>query len=297
MQEDFSGVRCVDVSLHALPLHMAAIQKSKDLSKQQDGWMTKSQMLYLSSFQEVLVLDSDNVPLKDPAFLFDTKEYKSGGNLFWPDFWTNNFHNPGPAYSLLGMANPWLADTEISTTESGQFLIDRWVYLIARVKISDRQSRSQCCLSSNQKFDFSNMSTVSKQGRAPYSEREAIRGKETCLWYPEMHLHLVWHSKHFNPSHVHCSALDMSSICFCDINYLQYMTVFLSSCGNAAVRQRPIVIFNDLREACDVQATAWWCVGMGDPAKFTWEHDIWSHLGWQGYLQTGLSPCWEGWSI
>ena len=106
---------------------MAWIQKSKDISDQQDGWMTKSQMLYLTSFEEVLVLDSDNVPLKDPAFLFESETYTATGNLFWPDFWTNNFLNPGPAYSFLGLPNPWAEDTEVATTESGQFLIDRYV--------------------------------------------------------------------------------------------------------------------------------------------------------------------------
>lgn len=40
-----------------------------------------------SSFKEILYLDSDNVPVQDPTFLFETEEYKNTGALFWPDFW------------------------------------------------------------------------------------------------------------------------------------------------------------------------------------------------------------------
>lgn len=40
-----------------------------------------------SSFKEILYLDSDNLPAQDPTFLFETKEFKNTGALFWPDFW------------------------------------------------------------------------------------------------------------------------------------------------------------------------------------------------------------------
>jgi hypothetical protein len=40
-----------------------------------------------SAYKEVLYLDSDNVPVRDPAFLFTIPSYKSTGALFWPDFW------------------------------------------------------------------------------------------------------------------------------------------------------------------------------------------------------------------
>jgi hypothetical protein len=32
-------------------------------------------------------LDSDNIPTRDPTYLFETTEYKEKGAIFWPDFW------------------------------------------------------------------------------------------------------------------------------------------------------------------------------------------------------------------
>ena len=41
----------------------------------------------MSSFREVLLLDADNIPLRDPAFLFDDPLYRRYGAVLWPDFW------------------------------------------------------------------------------------------------------------------------------------------------------------------------------------------------------------------
>ena len=43
---------------------------------------------------ECLSLDSDNLPTRDPEYLFDTREYKQTGTLFWPDFWKTEAENP-----------------------------------------------------------------------------------------------------------------------------------------------------------------------------------------------------------
>lgn len=48
------------------------------------GYQIKAAALYHSSFREVLWLDSDNMPLRDPADLFDTVLYKQHGALLWP---------------------------------------------------------------------------------------------------------------------------------------------------------------------------------------------------------------------
>ena len=37
---------------------------------------------------QVLLLDGDNLPLRNPETLFESPEYKTLGNLFFPDFWT-----------------------------------------------------------------------------------------------------------------------------------------------------------------------------------------------------------------
>lgn len=50
------------------------------------GWELKPYAMIHSSFQEILSLDADNMPLQDPTFLFETPQYKKTGAIFWPDF-------------------------------------------------------------------------------------------------------------------------------------------------------------------------------------------------------------------
>ena len=50
-----------------------------------DGWQLKAYALVMSGFREVLLLDADNVPVRDPAFLLDHAEYLRTGAVFWPD--------------------------------------------------------------------------------------------------------------------------------------------------------------------------------------------------------------------
>lgn len=38
---------------------------------------------------QVIYLDADNIPLKDPAHLLDGPEYNATGALLWQDFWDN----------------------------------------------------------------------------------------------------------------------------------------------------------------------------------------------------------------
>jgi len=49
------------------------------------GWTCKPYAIVLSKFEEVLFIDADNVPVKDPTYLFDAPEYKKTGAVFWPD--------------------------------------------------------------------------------------------------------------------------------------------------------------------------------------------------------------------
>jgi len=47
-----------------------------------------------SDLEDILLLDSDNCPVKDPSFLFETKEFQETGSLFWPDYWQTSLENP-----------------------------------------------------------------------------------------------------------------------------------------------------------------------------------------------------------
>jgi FkbM family methyltransferase len=50
------------------------------------GWELKSYALLHSSFREVLLLDADNVAVRNPEYLFDSPEYRRTGAIFWPDY-------------------------------------------------------------------------------------------------------------------------------------------------------------------------------------------------------------------
>ena len=46
-----------------------------------------------SAFEEIIGLDSDVLPVRDPAYLFETPEYKRTGQIFWPDWWKTHRSN------------------------------------------------------------------------------------------------------------------------------------------------------------------------------------------------------------
>ncbi len=50
------------------------------------GWELKPYAILHSGFDEVLFLDADNVPVRDPGFLFEAEPYRRHGAVFWPDY-------------------------------------------------------------------------------------------------------------------------------------------------------------------------------------------------------------------
>ena len=82
------------------------------------NFATKAASVLMSGFQEVLFLDADNVPLGNICGLFDTREYRETGTMFWRDYW-----QPSPAPELLHVAN--VSRGLNVTHESGQMLVDK----------------------------------------------------------------------------------------------------------------------------------------------------------------------------
>ena len=80
-------------------------------------FMYKIVALVFSSFQEVLLMDSDNIVLSDPSSLFASELYKSRGSILWMDFWRGSAA-PDLA-SVLG------AGAVRTTHESGQMVMDK----------------------------------------------------------------------------------------------------------------------------------------------------------------------------
>lgn len=85
----------------------------------------KAAAIINSRFQNVLYLDSDNIPARDPTFLFDSVEYKQTGALFWPDFWKTAAENKIFRLLEIECVDTW-------EQESGQIVVDKarhWIPL------------------------------------------------------------------------------------------------------------------------------------------------------------------------
>uniref|UniRef100_H3GDJ2 Nucleotide-diphospho-sugar transferase domain-containing protein n=1 Tax=Phytophthora ramorum TaxID=164328 RepID=H3GDJ2_PHYRM len=93
--------------------------------KKATGFSAKVFAIYHSFFDQMLFLDSDNVPVRDPNFLFETIEYLETGAVFWPDFW----HPRHTIFNIHGQSLVWeLLDqpfVNMFEQESGQLVIDR----------------------------------------------------------------------------------------------------------------------------------------------------------------------------
>ncbi len=72
------------------PLNVRCIDARTTLKKHPlnhlGGWECHPYAIMNSSFEEVLFIDADNVCIKDPEYLFSTKEYEQTGAIFWPDY-------------------------------------------------------------------------------------------------------------------------------------------------------------------------------------------------------------------
>jgi alpha 1,2-mannosyltransferase len=91
------------------------------------GFEIKPYALVLSTFDDILFLDADCAPLKNPEYLFDEPEYLRHGNLFWPDYGINaKLLRP----SWITNASQFPKGFE---TESGQFVVNKTRCLVGIV--------------------------------------------------------------------------------------------------------------------------------------------------------------------
>lgn len=97
------------------------------------GWECKVYAIMYSRFKEVLFIDSDNIPVRDPSYLFNTPLYKETGALFWPDL-----------SRLTRSRKIWkICDVEYKDEpefESGQMVIDKsrnWTPLLVAKHLNE----------------------------------------------------------------------------------------------------------------------------------------------------------------
>ena len=73
---------------------------------------------------QVLMLDSDNLPLRNPEDLFETAEYRRSGTLFFSDWWDLVEWVKPQAYAAFGLPYPG-EERALLAVESGQLLLNR----------------------------------------------------------------------------------------------------------------------------------------------------------------------------
>lgn len=102
------GVKCVNA---------LAFMKNKPM-RNPLGWELKSYAVLNSRFERVIYLDSDNVPLRNMSFLFQTQPFAQTGACFWPDY--KRLSSQRPIWRLCSV--PYRDEPEF---ESGQMVIDK----------------------------------------------------------------------------------------------------------------------------------------------------------------------------
>ncbi|GAA5949842.1 hypothetical protein JCM21900_004220 [Sporobolomyces salmonicolor] len=114
--EEFNALNASVISLETL---------SKDPSPgRTKSFHVKGAAIVESHFDEVLYLDSDSLPVRSIDGLFDSREFRQMGAVFWPDFWKDQPENA--IWSILGVQcrDEW-------TMEAGQILVRKSQHLDA----------------------------------------------------------------------------------------------------------------------------------------------------------------------
>lgn len=88
------------------------------------GYQLKICSIIFSSFEQVLFLDADNIPVKNPDVIFKSKSFTDTGVVMWPDYWK---HTGSPMLPyIVGLSD---RASEIlrqdQTAESGQLVWDK----------------------------------------------------------------------------------------------------------------------------------------------------------------------------
>lgn len=84
------------------------------------GWQLKPYAVVHSAFREVLFLDADCYPARDPTFLFDWPRFREWGSIFWPDVESSRGLFTPELWALFGVP----PETRMPF-ESGQLLVNK----------------------------------------------------------------------------------------------------------------------------------------------------------------------------
>lgn len=100
------------------PVDIRAVSEFAGYGKNIGGWPAKILAIISSRFREVLFLDSDNVPVRNPEYLFWDPAYLHTGAVFWPDY--RRLERNRTIWNITGV--PYRDEPEF---ESGQIVVDK----------------------------------------------------------------------------------------------------------------------------------------------------------------------------
>ena len=114
---------CMQIAeLENLRVHVRSFTDFENIgigvSENTNRFMFKIIALMFSAFDEVLLLDADNIVLRDPDNIFHWESYLSTGSLMWKDFWQGS--SAPDCQEVLGNSTALL-----HTHESGQVVVKK----------------------------------------------------------------------------------------------------------------------------------------------------------------------------
>ena len=89
-------------------------------------YQLKSLALLFSSFQDVLLLDSDSIPVVNPEELLATKPFSSTGFIGWSDFWVGS---EAPVFYRIAGLDRFPKNMPVASSEAGQLLVDKRMHI------------------------------------------------------------------------------------------------------------------------------------------------------------------------
>jgi hypothetical protein len=133
------GEREMDDRMRTIAAELGAVcidaEKMKDRypARILNGWELKPFALLHCPFKKVLLLDADNVPVADPTYLFETREFRDCGAVFWPDY-----GRLAPDRTIWEICDVRFRDEP--EIESGQILVDKeivWPALLLTMWVNE----------------------------------------------------------------------------------------------------------------------------------------------------------------
>lgn len=104
-----------------------------DLESLKNPYQWKVFTLLFSTFSDIIFLDADDMPIRNPDFIFDSDVYKDNGVILWPDYWMHT-GSPWLPY-LIGLTSDKQSDMLLKekSVESGQIVWNKQTHWKVRL--------------------------------------------------------------------------------------------------------------------------------------------------------------------